>query len=215
MAEDEAAAILLGNLEGARKTEPRTIRFKVGRQEQFWVKNCIAIGLSSGFLEPLESTSIHLIQSAAVKLANLFPNADFDPAPIAEYNRQVITELEGIRDFIIMHYHVNQRSDSPFWIACREMTVPETLSRRIDLFRRTGRLFRENNELFHEVGWMQVLMGQNVVPESYDLMADALPESDLHQFLADLGALMNAAVAKMPTHADWLARNCAAPAMAA
>jgi tryptophan halogenase len=215
MTEDEAAAILLGNLEGARKTEPRTIRFKVGRREQFWVKNCIAIGLSSGFLEPLESTSIHLIQSAAVKLANLFPNADFDPAPIAEYNRQVITEFEGIRDFIIMHYHVNQRSDSPFWIACREMTVPETLSRRIDLFRRTGRLFRENNELFHEVGWMQVLMGQNVVPESYDLMADALPESDLHQFLADLGALMNAAVAKMPTHADWLARNCAAPAMAA
>jgi tryptophan halogenase len=215
VSEDEATSVLLGNLEGAPITEPRTIRFKIGRREQFWVKNCVAIGLSSGFLEPLESTSIHLIQSSAVKLASLFPNADFDPVGIAEYNRQVITEVEGIRDFIITHYHANQRSDSPFWVACRNMAVPESLKRRIDLFRRTGRLFREQNELFHEVGWMQILMGQNIVPESYDHMADALPESELHQFLSDLRTLMNSAAARMPTHADWLARNCAAMPIAA
>lgn len=215
MSEDEATAILLENLEGPRIIEPRTIRFKTGRREQFWVKNCVAIGLSSGFLEPLESTSIHLIQSAAVKLANLFPDAGFDPAYVAEYNRQVITEFEGIRDFIILHYHANQRPDSPFWAACRDMAVPESLSRRIDLFRRTGRLFREQNELFHEVGWMQVLIGQNIAPATYDHMADALPESDLRQFLCDLRTLMNGAVEKMPTHADWLARNCAAMPMAA
>ena len=215
ISDDEATSILLEKLEGPRITEPRTIRFKAGRREQFWVKNCVAIGLSSGFLEPLESTSIHLIQSAAVKLANLFPNANFDPAYIAEYNRQVITEIEGIRDFIILHYHANQRADSPFWIACREMDVPETLSRRVELFRRTGRIFREQNELFHEVGWMQLLMGQNIVPESYDHMADALPEQELEQFLADLRALMNGALDRMPTHADWLARNCAALPIAA
>lgn len=210
ISEDEATAVLLANIEGPRITEPRTIRFTTGRREQFWVKNCVAIGLSSGFLEPLESTSIHLIQSAAVKLATLLPDAGYDPSYIAEYNRQVITEFEGIRDFIILHYHANQRADSPFWSACRDMPVPESLARRIDLFRRTGRVFREQNELFHEVGWMQVLMGQNIIPERYDHMADALPEADLRQFLADLRMLMNDAVATMPTHNDWLARHARA-----
>lgn len=215
MSEDEATAILLGNLEGPTINDPRTIRFKTGRRAQFWVKNCVAIGLSSGFLEPIESTSIHLIQSAAVKFANLFPNADFDPAGIAEYNAQVISEFEGIRDFIIAHYHLNQRSDSSFWAGCRDMTIPETLSHRIDLYRRTGRLFREQNELFHEVGWMQLLIGQNIMPEAYDHMAEALPSAELKQYLADIHTLMNGAVARMPSHADWLARHCAATPVAA
>jgi tryptophan halogenase len=166
--------------------------------------------LSSGFLEPLESTSIHLIQSAAVKLACLFPDGDFDPTYRDEYNRQVSEEFDGIRDFIILHYHANRR-DEPFWRECRAMNVPEDLKRRMALFRHSARLFREQNELFHEVGWMQVLLGQNIIPERYDHMADALPEAELKQFLADLHALMDGAVKRMPTHAEWLARH--APAM--
>lgn len=215
MSEDEATAILLANLEGRPIIDPRTIRFTTGRRESFWRKNCVAVGLSSGFLEPLESTSIHLIQSSIVKLATLFPDLDFDPAYIDEYNRQVIDEFEAVRDFIILHYHANQRTDSPFWKGCAEMSVPDSLARRINLFRETGRIFREQNELFHEVGWLQVMMGQNIIPERYDHMADALPEKDLNEFLANLKTIMKGAVSRLPSHAEFIARHCAAQPVAA
>jgi tryptophan halogenase len=215
VSDDEATATLLANLEGRPITDPRVIRFTTGRRERFWEKNVVAIGLSSGFLEPLESTSIHLVQSAAVKLAMLFPDASIDPAYPEEYNRQVITEYEGIRDFIILHYHANQRADSELWRDCREMAVPESLTRRINLFSETGRIFREHNELFHEVGWMQVMMGQNILPVRYDHMADAMPEADLDEFLANLKIIMGSVVDRLPTHAEFLARNCAAVAEAA
>lgn len=215
ISEDEATAILLANLEGQRIIEPRVIRFTTGRREKMWHKNCVAVGLASGFLEPLESTSIHLIQSSIVKLATLFSDKSFDPAYIDEYNRQVIDEFEGIRDFIILHYHANQRTDSTFWQECREMSVPESLSRRINLFRETGRIFREQNELFHEVGWMQVMMGQNIIPERYDHMADALPEADLSDFLANLKTIMKGAVSRLPSHAQYIAQHCAAQPVAA
>jgi tryptophan halogenase len=215
ISEDEATAVLLANLEGRRIIEPRVIRFTTGRREKMWHKNCVAVGLASGFLEPLESTSIHLIQSSVVKLATLFPDKGFDPAYVEEYNRQVIDEFEGIRDFIILHYHANKRTDSAFWEECREMSVPESLSRRINLFRETGRIFREQNELFHEVGWLQVMMGQNIIPERYDHMADALPEADLNEFLANLKTIMQGAVSRLPSHAEFIARNCAAQPVAA
>jgi tryptophan halogenase len=215
ISEDEATAVLLANLEGRRINEPRVIRFTTGRREKMWHKNCVAVGLASGFLEPLESTSIHLIQSSVVKLATLFPDKGFDPAYVEEYNRQVIDEFEGIRDFIILHYHANKRTDSAFWEQCREMSVPDSLSRRINLFRETGRIFREQNELFHEVGWLQVMMGQNIIPERYDHMADALPEADLNEFLANLKTIMQGAVSRLPSHADFIARNCAAQPVAA
>ena len=213
--EDEATTTLLENLEGRPITDPRVIRFTTGRRETFWTRNVVAIGLSSGFLEPLESTSIHLIQSGAVKLATLFPDASFNPAYLVEYNRQVISEFEGIRDFIILHYHANQRTDSDMWRDCREMELPDSLARRIDLFRETGRIFREQNEFFHEVGWTQVMMGQNIVPERYDHMADALPKAELDDFLANLKIIMAGAVSRLPSHAEFLARNCAAVAEAA
>ena len=213
--DDDAAATLMANLEGRAITDPRVIRFTTGRRETFWTKNVVAIGLSSGFLEPLESTSIHLVQSAAVKLATLFPDAAFEPAYAAEYNRQVIAEYDGIRDFIILHYHANQRDDSAMWRDCREMAVPDSLARRIALFRETGRIFREQNELFHEVGWLQVMMGQNIEPERYDHMADALPDAELAEFLSNLKIIMAGAVSRLPSHGEFLARNCAAQSEAA
>lgn len=215
LSEDEATATLLANLEGRAITDPRVIRFTTGRRETFWAGNCVAIGLSSGFLEPLESTSIHLIQSAVVKLATLFPDRSFNPAYAEEYNRQVTGEFEGIRDFIIMHYHLNQRSDAGFWQSCREMTVPDSLARRINLFRETGRIFREQNELFHEVGWLQVMMGQNLSPARYDQMADALQAAELREFMANLKTIMKGVVSRLPSHADFIARNCAALPVAA
>ena len=215
ISDDEATETLLTSLEGRAITDARVIRFTTGRREKFWTRNVVAIGLSSGFLEPLESTSIHLVQSAAVKLAMLFPDASFQPAFADEYNRQVIDEFDGIRDFIILHYHANQRTDAPMWRDCRDMPVPESLTRRIELFRQTGRIFREQNELFHEVGWMQVMMGQNIVPERYDHMADALPEAELTEFLANLKTIMAGAVSRLPSHAEFLAHNCAAVAEAA
>ena len=210
ISEDEATAILLANIEGEPITDPRTLRFTIGRRERFWEKNCIAVGLSSGFLEPLESTSIHLIQSSIVKLATLFPDLSFDESYVDEYNRQVIDEIEGIRDFIILHYHANQRMDSDFWRECSQMSVPESLARRINLFRKTGRIFREQNELFHEVGWLQVMMGQNIVPARYDHMADALPEAELKDFLGNLKTIMNGVVGRLPSHAEFIARHCPA-----
>lgn len=212
--EDEATATLLATLEGRALAEPRLIQFRTGRRETFWKKNVVAVGLASGFLEPLESTSIHLIQSAVVKLAALFPDLSFEPAFSDEYNRQVIAEFEGIRDFIILHYHANERSE-PMWRHCREMTIPDSLARRIHLFRETGRIFREQNELFHEVGWLQVMMGQNIEPKRYDHMADALEEKALDAFLSDLKTIMAGAVSRLPSHSQFLAQNRTAPAEAA
>ena len=204
LGDDEATQTLLDNLEGPAVTDPRVIKFRTGRREKFWDRNVVAIGLSSGFLEPLESTSIHLIQSAVVKLATLFPDARFDPTYAAEYNRQMIDEFEGIRDFIILHYHANQRDDAPMWRDCTAMAVPDSLTRRIQLFRQSGRIFREQNELFHEVGWMQVMIGQNIWPHRYDHMADALAEGELNEFLDNLKIIMDGAVSRLPDHAAYL-----------
>jgi len=204
LSEDEASQTLLDNLEGPALGDPRVIKFRTGRRARFWDRNVVAIGLSSGFLEPLESTSIHLIQQAVVKLATLFPDAQFDPAYAAEYNRQMVDEFDGIRDFIILHYHANQRDDAAMWRDCAAMAVPDSLTRRIELFRQSGRIFREQNELFHEVGWMQVMIGQNIWPHRYDHMADALAEGELMEFLDNLKIIMGGAVSRLPDHAAYL-----------
>ncbi|NJC04274.1 tryptophan halogenase [Sphingomonas kaistensis] len=204
MGEDEARDVLLANLEGKPIAEPRLLKFTTGRRERFWEKNVVSIGLSSGFLEPLESTSIHLIQSAVVKLSTLFPDAGFDPAYADEFNRQMTAEFDGVRDFIILHYHANQRTDAPMWTACREMAVPDSLKDRIDLFRDTGRIFRHGRELFHEVGWLQVMLGQGIEPRRYDHMADALPQAELDAFLANLKTVMAGTVSRLPTHRQFL-----------
>lgn len=210
MSEDEATSILMNNLEGEALADPRTLRFTTGRRYKFWHKNCVAVGLSSGFMEPLESTSIHLIQTSIVRLAQMFPSTGFDQVNEDEYNKQIAFEFESIRDFIILHYHANQRTDSAFWQRCREMEVPESLTHKINLFRATGRIFRENNELFTENGWLQVLYGQGITPEDYHPMAEGLTDTLLSELLQNLKLIIDSNVPKLPTHRDFIARYSAA-----
>jgi tryptophan halogenase len=210
MSEDEATSILLANIEGSRLADPRTIKFRAGMRRKAWDKNVVALGLASGFMEPLESTSIHLVQNGIAKLLSLFPDKGLDPAGIAEYNRKVAFDYERIRDFIILHYFANQRTDSPFWKRCREMAIPETLQTKLDLFRSTGRIFREHEELFVEIGWFQVLTGQNIEPETYHPLADAISGDQLRQFLADLRSIIGTAANRLPSHEQFISANCAA-----
>ncbi|TNE65841.1 MAG: tryptophan 7-halogenase [Alphaproteobacteria bacterium] len=209
MSEDEATSVLMGNLEGAPLAEPRTLRFRTGRRARSWYRNCVAIGLSSGFMEPLESTSIHLIQTGIVRLAQMFPAAGSDACTIAEYNAQLAFEYERIRDFIILHYKATERSDTAFWRQCRDMEVPESLKHRMALFEATGRIFRDNNELFAEVAWLQVMLGQGIVPRDYQPLADVLPLPQLMEYLANLKQIIDANVPKLPSHKDFIARHCA------
>ncbi len=208
--DDVARAILLANLEGEALAEPRFLRFTTGMRRRHWVKNCVAVGLASGFMEPLESTSIHLIQSSLARLVSMFPDKRFDPKLTDEFNRQTRFDFERIRDFLILHYHANEREDSDFWKQCRTMSVPDGLQSKIDLFRSSGRIYREHEELFTEAAWLQVLLGQGVAPERYHPMADILEEGKLRQFLSDIKILINRTVDSMPAHAAFIERHCAA-----
>lgn len=207
---DEAERILLSNLDGAAITKPLHIRFKAGRRKKIWNKNCVAVGLASGFLEPLESTSLHLIQSAVIRLVRLLPDASFDQATIDEFNRQTDFEYERIRDFIILHYKATERDDTPFWRYCRDMEIPATLQRKWDLFAANGRVFREDDELFTEESWIQVFLGQGVIPRGYDPLVDIKSESQVAQYLGNIENVVGKCVAVMPTHADFVAKTCKA-----
>lgn len=212
MSEDEATRILLDTVEGEPLAEPRTITFKTGMRKRAWNRNVVAMGLSSGFIEPLESTSIHLVQNGIARLISHFPDRSFAAANIDAYNRRIAQEFEGIRDFIVLHYTANQR-DEPFWQALRAMELPEGLRRKIDLFKATGRIFREQDELFTEVGWLQVMIGQNIMPETYHPLADVLTHDELAGFLRDLETIVAAPASRLPTHQDFIAQSCAAEAL--
>ncbi len=215
--EDEATATLLQHLDGEPLTEPRTLRFTTGMRRLGWNRNVVAIGLSSGFLEPLESTSIHLIQTAIARLIDFFPaslpgtGAGFSAVDVDEYNRQFRFEFESIRDFIILHYHLNQRTDSAFWTACREMAVPPRLQAKLKLFASHGRIVRENNELFSEVAWLQVMHGQHLQPQSYHPLVDSLDGPEIEAYLAGIHDLIKRCADVMPGHADFIRQHCAAP----
>lgn len=211
MDEAEAEQILLSNLDGEQLAEPNRIRFVTGKRNQTWNKNCLAVGLAAGFLEPLESTSIFLIQSALIRFVRLFPDLKFDQATIAEFNRQTDFEYERTRDFIILHYKATKRDDTPFWRYCRDMDVPATLQRKIDLFRSNGRIFREDDELFAEVSWIQVLIGQGIIPQGYDPLADIKSNVQVAQYLSNIETVIAKCVEVMPTHADFVAKFCPAP----
>jgi len=210
MSEDEATGILLGNLEGEAIAEPRTIPFKTGMRKKFWNKNCVAIGLSSGFLEPLESTSIHIIQTSITKLMIMFPSAEFNQEDIDEYNRQATFDFERIRDFIIMHYSVTERSDSPFWNHVRTMDIPDELRKKIDLFKTSGRIFRNRTDLFNEPAWLQVLYGQGITPADYHPIADALSKDQLKDYMANIKQIIDKNVPKLPSQAEFIDRYCKA-----
>ena len=206
MSEDEATAILLANLDGAAVGEPRALTFRAGRRSASWVGNCVAIGLSSGFLEPLESTGIWLIQSALSRLVALFPDAGFAPSAAARFNRLIAREYEQIRDFIILHYHATQRDDSPFWRRCRDMAVPDTLAEKMRVYRDAGRTFRDDDELFNETSWFSVMNGQRLRPEGHDPLAATIPLDEARARLQQIRDVVAASAAHMPPHRDFLLR---------
>ncbi len=211
ISDDEAAAVLMANLDGQALADPRKLTFVTGRRNLFWNRNVIAVGLSGGFMEPLESTSIHLIQAAISKLIALFPDRNFDPLVTAEYNRIAINEFERIRDFIILHYKLTSRTDSELWRYCSAMDVPETVIWKIEHFRRNGRLVQRDADLFGPPSWLAVHIGQGNMPEGTDPLLP-LRGVDHVDYLRKLeGALARAAEA-MPDHADYIARYCAAAA---
>jgi tryptophan halogenase len=195
-------------VEGERIADPRVLRFKAGRRERSWVKNCIAIGLSGGFLEPLESTSIYLIQAAITALIELFPEKEIAPSDRDEFNRVVDVEYDRIRDFLILHYHATERSDSPFWDYVRTMEIPDSLAEKLELFRRRGRVVRYREGVFLEPSWIAVYLGQRVLPEGHDMRAD-LPSADaLAAGMEELRTEIRQNVEAMPDHLGMIARYC-------
>ena len=209
--DDDARATLLGNITGKTITEPRPLRFKTGRRKNAWHKNCVAIGLSSGFLEPLESTSIHLIDTALVRLMKLFPFSGA-MAPLAEqFNRETRLEWEAVRDFVILHYKQTQRDDSEFWNYYRTMDIPDSLAHRIEIFKENGFVSPDSVNLFRSHSWIQVMMGQGLFPEHRHGAGRILPPEALKVELEKLSALVNQNLAKLPSHDDFIKQYCPAP----
>jgi tryptophan 7-halogenase len=210
LSDDEAASTLLFNLEGKALGDPRQLRFTTGRRKQAWNRNVVAIGLAAGFLEPLESTSIHLIQAGIARLLALFPDSGWGDAERDAYNHFTRSQFERVRDFIIVHYYLNQRAE-PLWRQARDMAIPDSLAQRIDLFRNRGRIFRHEDELFAETSWVAVLLGQGLAPQGWDPLADALDERQVRAMLDRIAATFARTVDAMPSHAAWLARHAPAP----
>lgn len=204
LSEDEATHTLMSNLDTPALAEPRPIHFRTGRRRQQWRGNVVALGLSSGFLEPLESTSLHLVQQGITRLLKLFPSSAIKPADVEEYNQQSKVEFEKIRDFIILHYHLNEKPESPFWSHCRSASKPTSLLHRIELFAGSGRVFREQDELFSETAWEQVMIGQGVMPEDYHPLAKNLSSEELSEFVNSWKRIVDKTVAQTPTHKQFL-----------
>ena len=208
LGDDEAEAILLGNLDGEAEGAPKRLRFATGMRREMWRGNCLALGLAAGFMEPLESTSIHLVQSAIARFLSLLPRRGGSAAEAAEFNRRAAFEWTGIRDFLILHYAANAREGEPFWDRCRAMELPDSLAARIELFRATGHVAREHDELFTEPGWVQVLIGQGVLPRAHHPLADVPNAQAVAAKLDTIEAGIARLVAAMPHHAQFLRETC-------
>jgi tryptophan 7-halogenase len=210
ISEDAARDTLLGNLDAPTRMEPKLLKFVTGRRREFWKKNCVSMGLASGFMEPLESTSIHLVQSNVNRLLNLFPQRGFAEADIAEYNRQVGYEFERIRDFLILHYKLTRRTDTDFWNYVRTMDVPDSVTQRMELFRANGRIFRDQEDLFKEASWLQVMLGQGLSAEGHHPLADLVSDAQLQEMMTNIAKLVDQTTDGLPAHADFISRECAA-----
>lgn len=206
---DTALERLFSTIEGERLTEPNVIRFTTGARRKQWHRNCIAVGLSGGFLEPLEATSIHLIQRAILRLIRMLPMGDVSERDVAEFNEQQHTDMLQVRDFLILHYKATERRDSPFWRQCADMEIPDSLTQKMELFRETGRVFRKNEELFAENSWVQVMMGQGIMPQAYHPIVTKLSEQELDHLLGGLRDSIAKTVASLPEHHAYVASYCA------
>jgi tryptophan 7-halogenase len=208
--DSQAVDDLLSQVGAKTLADPRQLRFVTGRRKLLWNHNCVALGLASGFLEPLESTSIHLVQMGIAHLLTYFPAAGFDAADRDQYNRTIQQEYEWIRDFIILHFKATERDDTPFWNHCREMKVPDSLQERMDLFRAHGRVLRMGDELFAKPSWVQVMHGQRVHPRSYHPLADLIPEPEIQKYIEEVENVIANCVKLMPTHNQFVSQFCAA-----
>jgi tryptophan halogenase len=210
LSKEDALERLLGNIEGRTIVQPNFIRFTTGARRKQWHRNCVAVGLSGGFMEPLESTSIHLIQRAVLRLIRMMPQGRISERDVAEFNDQQFADVLQIRDFLILHYKVTDRRDSAFWRRCASMEVPESLQQKVELFRETGRVFRRNEELFAENSWVQVMMGQGILPRTHHPVAEKLRDDELARLLKTLREQVGRTVAGLPEHAAYVARHCGA-----
>ncbi len=207
---DEAYDLFSQTLGPSSGPQVRDLSFRTGRRRKFWDRNVLSIGLAAGFMEPLESTSIHLAQSGIARFIQCLPRRDTQPALIDEYNRLTAEEYERIRDFLILHYKATWRDDTPFWRYVRGMDIPESLTRRWDLYRQTGRIFRYREELFSESSWLAVFEGQEHGAEGYDPVADLMPEDVLERNLQQISGVVASSAQSLPAHADFIRDNCAA-----
>lgn len=205
--DESAKKLLMANIEGEPLIQPRVIKFRTGRRLKQWNKNCLAVGLSSGFLEPLESTSIHLIQQNIIRFLRMFPAGGVVQSDIDEFNRQAEFDIAHIRDFIILHYHATERTDTEFWRYCRSMQVPESLRHRIHLFKDTGRVFRDGNELFDD-SWQQVMIGQGLMPAHHHPLVDTMSKEELRTFMQQITHHIETTLEKLPAHQDYINRYC-------
>ncbi|MFL6575475.1 MAG: tryptophan halogenase family protein [Povalibacter sp.] len=210
LSDERAREMLLGNLESEPLAEPRLIRFMTGRRRQLWNRNVVCLGLASGFVEPLESTAIHLVQVTIQRLILLFPHRGDVEERRREFNRAAAAEYEYIRDFIVLHYHANNRRGEPFWDACRDLEIPDSLRHRIEMFRETASIFCATEDLFQLTSWLQVLWGQGVRPRATHPFVEAVAPHDRAGYLHDLRRLIAQAAQQLPSQADFIARHCAA-----
>jgi tryptophan halogenase len=211
LSDDEATATLMAQVEGKPVVDPMVVPFKTGMRDRIWDKNVLALGLAGGFIEPLESTAIHLIYRGMDFFFRFLPDRDCAPELATEYNRRMRADYEEIRDFIILHYCVTRRTDTPFWDACRTMTVPESLQRKIDLFRINGTVAEGLDELFRDPNWQSVLDGMGVVPRTYHPMVDRIAFGRATEGLDEAVNNLERMVAGLPTHQAFVAQHCAAP----
>ena len=212
ISDDEAGRVLMDHLDGEALDQPRQLRFTTGRRRKSWIGNCVAIGLSSGFLEPLESTSIQLIESGVGRILELFPDRDCNPLLAEDYNRRMQQQYETVRDFIILHYKLTTRDDSEFWRYCRDMAIPDGLQHQIEMFRETGHVVLYDKDGFAEPSWLAIYLGLGVVPQAYDPLVDRLDLDQLKSHFSRIGGIVAQTAAAMPDHAAYIARHCRAEA---